>query len=380
MANEGEEMPQVKEAETEAKKEYTNVILVTHNARMRCFLEDHFKSQMDTFKSQMDTFRKSRQIKKEIRFNNSSILLLTIEKGNNNIKLELVYDGGDILKPKGNAYFVKDEKNASEKNASEKNKKMKYIKFGILETNKEDGLHKKIINVHTIDKNYKIYIIRHGEAEHNNPSGSDFKNTIIKGISKLKGKVKKNLHRFLDSSLTKSGISQSVLLAEYFNSIEPFTIHYLFASYLKRTRETLDNMIVKLNNSKVTLNAPTVIILPCSHELHYNKDGNCDYNSRWMPVGEENKNNCLDLKKCKDENEMKYCCTLDISKKKIDWNFYINFKDYNTQCRTTNMIIQLVSYIDSNPPQDLFRGGVNFFKKYLKYKYKYLQIKNSQIS
>jgi broad specificity phosphatase PhoE len=152
-----------------------NIILVTHNARMRCFLEDVIKEQMNLYRFENSV--------KEIRFKNSSILLLRItnEHKNTTSRLSLVYDG-EVNKPKPGAYFVSKQVQYNKTN-------IKYIVFKDVEINLKFNIN--------IDQNYNIYIIRHGEATHNT--------------------TKINVHR--DTNLTTDGIKQAENVSNFFTPL-----------------------------------------------------------------------------------------------------------------------------------------------------------------
>jgi hypothetical protein len=259
------------------KEEYINVILVTHNARMRCFLEDFFKEGIDQFRKiardAREAMGKEEDTQKkdiEIRFNNGATLLLTIEPNNgpnngpNNVKytLELIYDGGKVKNPKKGAYFTSPQ-TIQPAPISE----TVYIPFHNINTTGHLDLISR--------RNYKIYIIRHGHAQHNK---------------------KFSIHMANDTLLTNKGIEQAKLVGTVLNNIPSFKIDYLFASKLKRTRQTLKYIIFGLNdNLKSQIKNKQIIILPCSHELGYTINGKCDNlrkSSTLFP--RENENVCFD--------------------------------------------------------------------------------------
>jgi len=304
-----------------------NIVVVTHNARMRCFLEDVIKKQMNEYRLT--------NLVKEIRFKNSSILLLRIMKTGDTYttELSLVYDG-IVNKPKPGAYFVSSP-------VTENSGKIKYIQFKTVIPDLKIDM--------AINHNYSIYIIRHGEATHN--------------------KATVNIYR--DTNLTKDGINQAVSVTSFFNSFNK--IDYFFSSSLIRTRETIEHIIRGLN--KNIYNNKKIIVLPCSHELYYNEAGNCDENASFKPVPPEN------IKKCSGQDDLKcnkidYCCkTPSMS---IDWSYYQDFYKTQKKCRDTNMIKLLISYVEKNIgiadyqiPNHL---GGDYHKKYLKNKNDYLMI------
>ena len=432
-----EEVKEVKEV-----KEEVNVILVTHSARIRCFMDTFFKNTQ-TEQPLADSNNLPRE---KIRFMNSSILLLRLtpsDDGKINASISLEYTGNQE-DDKNRSYFISNEyKDLSDK----KNKH--YIKFTSIYTNKEVVLPQDTsggYNILTTEPAqikcpYNIYIIRHGSSTHN-------LNFFNKNRSHLK----------YDTLLTETGVLDTHHIASYFfdkykNNLK---IHYLFASHLKRPRQTLEKILSNLDflSKSYNTNLDTIIInkkiiiLPCSHELYYKKNSNCDDFSSYLPTPPENRNNCVDkIKDCEknlqnyfaakeyytacmltansfinirdtlEENcntswdnrsknladylePIKYCCHIKISDKiiyPIDWSLYELFKK-KYHCRNTNMIQILIYYIQQPNATELpfiiaqsgkitklltrlkllFRkkGGEPYYKKYLKYKYKYLYTKN----
>lgn len=312
-----------------------NIMLVTHNARMRCFLEDVIKEKMDSYRSDHKV--------KEIRFKNSSILLLRIINTGDHkytTELSLIYDGY-VNKPKTGAYFVS--------TPAQNTEKIKYIQFENIITNLR-------INM-KVNQNYDIYIIRHGEATHN--------------------KATLNINR--DTPLTQEGREQAALVSSFFRNFDK--IDYFFSSRLIRTRETLEYIIRGLNRKIYTDHK--IIVLPCSHELYYNEKGNCDMNASGKPVPLEN------IKKCSGKNDEKcnkidYCCKTPSMG--IDWSYYAAHVDSKKRCRDANMIQLIISYVEtnnllSNKENTMLKhqGGNYFHEKYLKIKSDYQTINTNYI-
>src|SRR5436190_182528 len=79
----------------------TNIIVATHNARLRCFLED-------VMKNKMNEYRKNNNVT-EIRLKNCAILKLEISdvKSSKDYKTVIsLFHEGTVNKPKKGAYFV----------------------------------------------------------------------------------------------------------------------------------------------------------------------------------------------------------------------------------------------------------------------------------
>ena len=89
-----------------------------------------------------------------------------------------------------------------------------------------------------------------------------------------------------------------------------------------------------------------MIVLPCSHELNYNKDGNCDGSYGQAFAGNENKSACSNVSSC-DKTFTTYA---------LNWNYYNGF--YNgtrrkpgsqkKQCRNTSIISEAIDRINNN--------------------------------
>ena len=352
--------------------EEINVILVTHSKRIRCFLESFFKNYNNG---------------KEIRFQNSSILLLTIMQNKPyttfKASLSLVFDG-EMTNTLPRAYFGN---NDIQTNSSIKIIKFTKIDKDIIEIDDITKLLGSQIFTNELKKNYNIYIIRHSEATHNI---GFFERSYIQR----------------DTLLTPVGKIQSEKIADYFTNLynnNNIKIDYLFTSRLKRTRQTLEILI-----SRLKYLPDKIIVLPCSHEIDYNKDGNCDNRSSFKFFQRANIHTCINS----NDNSIStdnYCDIININNKpyKIDWDLYKLFKKEQYHCKNTNMIQILIYYIEQefknknnnfnnnqlihiykDPSnitnllnwikQKILRnqsGGDPYYNKYLKYKYKYLEAK-----
>src|SRR3989337_3641565 len=213
-----------------------NILLVTHNARMRCFLEDIIKQKMDNYRREAKV--------DEIRFKNGAVLLLEINKTQK--KLSLVFEG-TVTKPRKGAYFT------TKSNYDEKD--IKYLHFEeINDINLDLKLNK--------DFDYKIYIVRHGEASHN--------------VAKI--------NIFRDTDLTKDGIQQAIAVGSYFKQ-KNINFDFYFSSYLKRSRQTIDYILEAMNKIEKNKN---IIVIPCAHELAYSIEGHCDQKAEGKPMPPEN--------------------------------------------------------------------------------------------
>lgn len=206
---------------TESK---TGVIAVSHQTRIRTILEN-FTNYKDI-------------VKEKIRFFNGAILKIVIDpriNGEYKGTVELVYPGDDASVKKGEAYFT--TKN-DERYRSHTFPTLSYKPEGACEP-------------------MTIYLIRHGEGEHN------VKETGIKGISKKMG-IKP-----LDAPLTVNGIEQAnvcgIFLANYFE--QKYEKIYFFASYLRRSQQTVACIANKIQTKVDASISHKIVILSCINEI-----------------------------------------------------------------------------------------------------------------
>ncbi len=229
---------------------------------------------------------------------------------------------------------------------------------------------------------YEFYVIRHGQAEHNIKenwgiskqfsSRNRDTNLTSSPDNKMDGEKQaietgKNLYNYLVKqkqeilkerlNYTKNEKQKTALeleiagLNKHDNNYQEqelnLYIKNIFVSDLKRTRQTLQNILIGMfesnnllklgksqNNDKIN-----VSILPCSHELAYPK---CDNSN--IPGAVENTMNCS----ISDINADTVCKKLTVKDRTIifDWNKYIEFYGKGTrtkpgskrQCKESNMI------------------------------------------
>ena len=221
-----------------------------------------------------------------------------------------------------------------------------------------------VSNLTNIDKVFTFYLVRHGQAEHNL-----YTKTTIK--------------RKTDTSLTDFGVKTTKDAGIAINSDLNRKIEYYFASDLIRTRETFSGILngITLGNLSFkeinNINVIDIIILPCSHELAFSSDGQCDETSNAAQLfTSENNMSCTKLNNYLPDtvaNEYKNCVTFnsDTSDKKvikinINWEYYTRFynnlyryidknpfkKKQGERCRDTSMIEQAISIITNVLPRD----------------------------
>jgi broad specificity phosphatase PhoE len=317
-------------------------LIVSHQSRMRCFLKPFLNDNG------------------EYSFMNCSIIRLSFKQVNSDVaniqySLELVYNGDLTVEEKnekkGRKYFVKD-------NYYPNPGKIDPIQFKTQNYSIDKNIFFKMIKgSYDINAEYVFYIVRHGQAEHN-------ENT---------SKIRKLSHP--DTSLTETGKEHAKTAGIELNKLlDKKKIKYLFASDLLRTHETLSKLIEKCNDKlDPSLNSNgknKVVILPCAHELVFTKglDVNCDKAMRTKYfayfAGENRTCHKSTHKACKDK------LNVDFENLDVDWKIYDEFYkgDYNRtygyltgkfdktnktkfsekrqHCSDTSMIIEAVKYIN----------------------------------
>jgi broad specificity phosphatase PhoE len=285
-----------------------NILIVTHNSRMRCLLKDWLG------------------VNNIPEFLNCAIIKLTITQ--NLSSIELIYPGSTESTKKHD--LVKKQK---------EQKELEFF-FKVNQVSMNENLKKKInFNQVNMNNEMNFYIMRHAEGTHN----------IVTTLGKLG-----NTH-LLDPHLTSNGIQQAMTAGEKFSKEIKFD--YLFASKLHRTRETLVNFMkgtkpvaITTQPFKNTTQLPEIIILPCSHELAYNDmlGSNCDNPIyKFGPTALAYENNS----KCEKEKKDNTCTTITLD----NITYPINWEHYTqSDCTKTNMItqcIEIIKKLESKKPK-----------------------------
>lgn len=120
-------------------------------------------------------------------------------------------------------------------------------------------------------RNYNIYIVRHGESDHN-----------LKGYYKdsdLHAHGKEPKDNRLDTNLTTKGIAQAKKAGTYLAS-EISKIDHAFCSVLVRTRQTMSIILESIScypilGSGLVKDIKTIIVAPCSREIKYGNVKGC---------------------------------------------------------------------------------------------------------
>lgn len=334
--------------------EEINTIIVTHNGRLRCL--------MNLFEKGLGS----------VRFKNCAILKLKIK--NLTSELDLIYSGSlaldSIESDEDSVNSDNDTLNSVFDSVNSANSEVKigggkkkyYVSMNDKNIIQNDIPFKTItsstvlgfLNLKPEDldsqKTYTFYLIRHGDGMHNKAK-----------VEKKKGLYNPSL---IDARLTDEGKKQAVEAGKQLKNILGATkINYLFASDLKRTRETLENVLAE--GVELSTNLKDVIILPCSHELDYKKNS-CDGNQPNV-FSSENKMSCSSINsscvQTPNNTNNNYCSNISKPSNEgvlcLNWNFYnlfyanknrTNLDIFSSRfhCRDTSMI-SLSIFIIKNP-------------------------------
>jgi bisphosphoglycerate-dependent phosphoglycerate mutase len=357
-----------------------NSILVTHNARLRCFITKLFHNSTASGDLAMKNHIK------DFRWQNGCVLKLVLSNDPSNAKnirfeLSLMYDGEidptenkpsyqywgnnpenpDLTitpKPKGCIGSMCSKPNTVQplgKRFNHFNTLIGHVSFNDLNDLQMNA------SISNISNTFTFYLIRHGQAEHNLYT----KTTILR-------KTDTSLTELGKNSAVKSGISINNDLGE------KGMINYYFASDLIRTRQTLSSVLKGIQSKHLNFNTRAnvidIIILPCSHELAFVSDGKCDANiNMGQPFTNENNMSCTKFNNYNNSQPKQFadCVTFNAITAdnvnivvNINWTFYTAFygqsyrgdsskKLYGTkkQCRNTSMIEQSILFIHSTQSQ-----------------------------
>jgi hypothetical protein len=285
-----------------------------------------------------DTFGGAPKPPKMDRFKNGCVLEFKITTSN--IQVKLVYDGiVDEEKPKY-VYYVSRSSAPDPKVAAGKYKTTLF---------KEINIPNVMYNV-SPGYTYVFYLIRHGQAAHN----------VLKGMSKKWGSIAVS-STYKDTSLTNAGVQQAIEIGQKLQVTldeQQQKIDYLFASDLKRTRQTL-YYILQPMDSDPALRHKQINILPCSEELNYTANKNCD-SSQWVTPNEN-------ISLCNPFKDYAKAGLPDLCQNErgnhVSWKNYTAFYGTGTRqnpgkykpqlCRDTDMIKQAILYIQGVGKYDL---------------------------
>ena len=346
-------------------------LIVSHNSRIQCFLDNFLRFQ-------------SGPLKQQIRFMNCCVLRLEMTpQGNSqvNLNIQLVYEGelGEEDKKKKRPYYVIQNQQggdgevirigsyenpqtysvpsmfgkktspsitATASSASSFIIPVPFPSFNKL-LNGTDLLTLMNLKISDIQTTMIFYLIRHGNAEHNNYSQFQ-------------------LHTKYDTNCTPLGMQQAKnagkFLGQIMKSKNESVVDYLFCSDLIRTRQTMINIYLGIQNV-VNITIPkNIIILPCASEVDYNLNGSCDSTTSKLKYDNEN------YPLCKLNSNDKDCGFSEFGQNKllIDWRHYLIFyagqirsksvsasnmesRTNRLHCRDTNFV-SIAVYIIINQP------------------------------
>ena len=277
------------------------------------------------------------------RFKNGCVLEFKITTSN--IQVKLVYDGiVDEEKP-DYVYYVSPSSTPDPKAAAGKYQTTLF---------KEINIRNVMYNV-SPGYTYVFYLIRHGQAAHN----------VLKGMSKKWGSLAVS-SKYKDPSLTNTGVQQAIEIGQKLQVIleqQNQKVDYLFASDLKRTRQTI-YYILQPMDSDPALRHKQINILQCSEELTYTANKNCD-SSQWATPN-ENISLCNPFKDYAKAGLPNLC--QNERGNYASWKNYTAFYGTGTRsnpgkykpqlCRDTDMIKQAILYIQGVGKNDLEKERV----------------------
>ena len=263
-----------------------NILLVTHDSSIKCLLERIIPERM--------SFLRDKYNVEKIEIKNSSVLKLELNVTGPSV-ISLIYEG---QKPenKTTANYLTMLQNTNE------------IYFNSVPINLSK------FNITKLNNKVNIFIVRHAQAEHNVNRDNKNKDTLLTHYT---------------------GIQQSNNLGIALrNILKGIPINYLFASKLRRTRQTLGIVM-----GHILTDPKDIIILPCLNELKMDKPGQCilkipnKISIASQPVCNTNNDKCQmgDL-----------CC--EVNGRKINWDYY---KRFNNNCLNTNIIKLIIDYIQN---------------------------------
>ena len=339
-------------------------LIVSHNSRLRCLIKNYNKISETGMPNVI------------FRFKNCAILKLVLKKKleDNTVtfKITLEYNGEiDETEKKSYIYYEK------EMISTWKEITGNITKDNINDIGLDEKIFDKIINNST---EYVFYMVRHGQGTHNE------KKFIYKKRWNQLTVPDTNLTELGEKQAIKAGDALYYILQQHHRNIVDnnrfklknsgigiyeSNVDYLqlFVSDLRRTHQTMVNLLKGVmkgeknnrnlylhqlnqqsNQQSPSYNSPQALVLPCSHELEFDKkDGICDANqsfsqklaseNRTCCITGYNNNNIVPNKSCKLKvgdiencSEVKIPLTTDNStnpKLNIDWLQYAKFYNYD---------------------------------------------------
>jgi broad specificity phosphatase PhoE len=223
-------------------------IIVSHNTRIQCLLDAITQNDKED----------------KIRFMNCAILKLTVTPSQ--LYLSMVYQGdlsdSETRKiSEERPYYVKEMSNPPI---------LGHVVYPTISLDNDVDDFNTFLKLPRplVDKKYTFYLVRHGQAQHNDTSNV----------------LANKMHMVPDTSLTQEGIIQAKLaghqLYQYLTVNKQLVPTNFFVSDLVRTHETMDALLDSVREGQLTpllITRSTPIVLPCASELTKKGVlGNCD--------------------------------------------------------------------------------------------------------
>lgn len=365
---------------------YDTAILFTHQSRMLCFLESLGVNTTIPISKPGKWYGKSEE-DEQIRFKNGAIVKLELVGGK--LHVSLVY-AGELSEDKPKRYYFDTQVNPESTNY----KSIAFPEDVIVQRiespsdiQRIESTPKENIESKMVESTIKvIYLVRHGQAEHNVKKG------FQKAMQSVVGTKDTSLTEHADDDdeksdkISKDGQTQATNAGKHFfaNLYQSKHIANLFVgvSDLKRTSETAAYFLYNAPeyNAPIKQTSPNFTqlhVIPCSHEIKQ-KESPCD--------GDKNMRSNENIMDCKGENAGTESCNSVIvtveQKQPItftkNWDFYDSFygpgrrsglhairkSSEDTQlCRNTNMILELLKCAESMDWRSI-NGGKSHKRKY----------------
>lgn len=259
--------------------------------------------------------------KKLPRFKNGSVLEVVINE--ESIRLQLLVEGEIDEEKPDYIYYVRPDRENDDSGSIKGRYKVTPFNPVTLPNNVYNNIG---------GNTYVFYLVRHGQATHNLLTSN-----IDRVLKIAKGEKDTHLTNEGKKQAFNTGKQMSTLITKSDDILPPT---YVFASDLRRTRETMIEFMKGFDNKDDL----TIYILPCSHEVQYISSGVCDGNQKVTPP--ENISTCS----TKDPE----CISID--NVAINWDYYYQFYGNSTRsslckschrrrCRDTDMIKEAIHII-----------------------------------
>ena len=248
----------VSDCEGDKDKDKDVSFVFTHSHRLRCFLAKLIPKRPDLseYYNSGEDPHKHERYNPNFRFKNNSVLLLRLYPENDNsvkFKLDLLVNGIDDVDDGKDQWSMVSTDRKNKK--GESSDKVFEQRTGFTDVKTK------------IDKIQYIFLIRHGQATHN---------LYKKGIRKPFQSVwNRNTKLTNTRESTKSLTDAAEKIGLFFKKLNIPKVDIIFVSDLLRTHETCQQFLTFFLIFKISI-PHEFYVLPCSHELHYMNNGDCD--------------------------------------------------------------------------------------------------------